>query len=179
MRPLTYIILHHSGTDATLGAGDPEGAALWAAIKRNHQRHWAASVKGTSAITIWQWGRRASFSRGSRLRWLHSTVATPDSMQSASRSAFWVTSRWRACQQRNMQLRFRYCAHSSRSMKSRFRMSSFTAKSPTRRQASLDSPHVQGDGFPLWQCGLPCNAPEAARRVPSWHDRYLPNPRTW
>ncbi|MCE5192590.1 MAG: peptidoglycan recognition family protein [Candidatus Cryosericum sp.] len=46
MRPLTYIILHHSATDATLGAGDPEGAALWAAIKRNHQRHWAASVKG-------------------------------------------------------------------------------------------------------------------------------------
>lgn len=46
MRPLTHIIVHHSATDATLGTGDPEGAALWAAIKRNHQRHWASTVKG-------------------------------------------------------------------------------------------------------------------------------------
>jgi hypothetical protein len=46
MRPLTHIILHHSATDATLGSRDPDGAALWAAIMRNHQRHWAASVKG-------------------------------------------------------------------------------------------------------------------------------------
>lgn len=46
MRPLTHLILHHSATDATLGKGDPEGAALWAAIKRNHQRHWAKTVPG-------------------------------------------------------------------------------------------------------------------------------------
>jgi len=46
MRLLTHIILHHSATDATLGNGDPEGAALWAAIERNHQRHWAKTVPG-------------------------------------------------------------------------------------------------------------------------------------
>ncbi|MCX6085017.1 MAG: peptidoglycan recognition family protein [Caldiserica bacterium] len=46
MRSLTYLILHHSATDATLGTGDPEGAALWAAIRRNHRRHWAGTVPG-------------------------------------------------------------------------------------------------------------------------------------
>ena len=46
MRPLTHMVLHHSATDATLGNGDPEGAALWAAIKHNHQRHWAKAVPG-------------------------------------------------------------------------------------------------------------------------------------
>jgi hypothetical protein len=46
MRPLTHIVLHHSATDATLGSGDPEGAALWAAIERNHQKHWAKTVAG-------------------------------------------------------------------------------------------------------------------------------------
>ncbi|MFZ2413521.1 MAG: peptidoglycan recognition family protein [Candidatus Cryosericum sp.] len=46
MRPLTQIVLHHSATDATLGSADPEGAALWAAIERNHQKHWAKTVPG-------------------------------------------------------------------------------------------------------------------------------------
>ncbi|HWQ21896.1 MAG TPA: peptidoglycan recognition family protein [Clostridia bacterium] len=46
MRLLTHIVLHHSATDATLGMSDPEGAALWAAIQRNHQRHWAGTVPG-------------------------------------------------------------------------------------------------------------------------------------
>ena len=46
MRSLTYIVLHHSATDATLGGWDPEGAALWAAIERNHQKHWAKTVPG-------------------------------------------------------------------------------------------------------------------------------------
>ena len=46
MRPLTHLILHHSATEATLGKGDPGGAALWAAVKRNHQRHWARTVPG-------------------------------------------------------------------------------------------------------------------------------------
>jgi hypothetical protein len=46
MRALTYIVLHHSATDATLGSGDPEGAALWAAIERNHQKRWANTVAG-------------------------------------------------------------------------------------------------------------------------------------
>jgi hypothetical protein len=46
MRPLTHIVLHHSATDATLGSGDPEGAALWAAIERNHQKHWVKTVPG-------------------------------------------------------------------------------------------------------------------------------------
>jgi len=39
MRPITHMVLHHSATDATLASGDPEGAALWAAIERNHQKH--------------------------------------------------------------------------------------------------------------------------------------------
>jgi hypothetical protein len=46
MRSLTHIVLHHSATDATLRSGDPEGAALWAAIERNHQKHWAKTVAG-------------------------------------------------------------------------------------------------------------------------------------
>ncbi|MCX6084263.1 MAG: peptidoglycan recognition family protein [Caldiserica bacterium] len=46
MRPLTHIVVHHSATDTTLGSGDPEGTALWAAIERNHQRHWAKTVPG-------------------------------------------------------------------------------------------------------------------------------------
>ena len=46
MRSLTHIVLHHSATDATLGGGDPEGAALWSAIERNHQKHWATTVHG-------------------------------------------------------------------------------------------------------------------------------------
>ncbi len=44
MRPLTQIVLHHSATDATLGSADPEGAALWAAIERNHQKRWEKAV---------------------------------------------------------------------------------------------------------------------------------------
>ena len=28
------------------GSADPEGAALWAAIERNHQKHWAKTVPG-------------------------------------------------------------------------------------------------------------------------------------
>lgn len=46
MRPITHLVLHHSATDATLGNGDPEGAALWTAIMRNHQNHWAKTVSG-------------------------------------------------------------------------------------------------------------------------------------
>lgn len=46
MRSLTHIVLHHSATDATLGMGDPEGAALWAVIERNHEKHWAKTVPG-------------------------------------------------------------------------------------------------------------------------------------
>jgi len=46
MRPLTHIVLHHSATDTTLRSGDLEGAALWAAIKRNHQKHWAKTIAG-------------------------------------------------------------------------------------------------------------------------------------
>jgi hypothetical protein len=46
MRPITHMVLHHSATDATLRSGDPEGAALWAAIERNHQKHWAKTVAG-------------------------------------------------------------------------------------------------------------------------------------
>jgi hypothetical protein len=44
MRPLTHLVLHHSATDATLGIGDSEGAALWAAIERNHQKRWAKTA---------------------------------------------------------------------------------------------------------------------------------------
>jgi len=46
MRPFTHIVLHHSATDATLGSGDSEGAALWAVIEHNHQKHWAKTVPG-------------------------------------------------------------------------------------------------------------------------------------
>ena len=46
MRSLSHIVLHHSATDATLGSGDPGGAALWAAIERNQQKHWAKTVSG-------------------------------------------------------------------------------------------------------------------------------------
>jgi hypothetical protein len=46
MRPLTYIILHHSATDARLVTGDPDGARLWSAIERNHQGRWAGTVPG-------------------------------------------------------------------------------------------------------------------------------------
>jgi hypothetical protein len=46
MRPLTYIILHHSATDARLVTGDPDGAHLWSAIERNHQGRWAGTVPG-------------------------------------------------------------------------------------------------------------------------------------
>ncbi len=46
MRALTYLILHHSATDPRLNRGDGDGALLWKAIERNHQRHWGGTVPG-------------------------------------------------------------------------------------------------------------------------------------
>ena len=45
-RRLTHIILHHSATEPTLRANDPEGARLWAAIQRFHQKRWRSEVPG-------------------------------------------------------------------------------------------------------------------------------------